>query len=222
LELTVKTRLGFFVLTIAALVLPASVSRASTVTDEFQFFDGSTVVASGSFSYDSSLESGLLTFNDLTAFSISGAGNSYTLADVKGTGALNTYNYFGYDTTLMTFVPGLVDGPQGQFELIFGATSSTIQGSLTYTTGGFSFDPLPGQADPSGLGENDGLYAFYDPANCGACQLPSDFPSFTSFSISAVPEPSTWLMMLLGFLILGFTVHRRKLTKTVRYNPAVS
>jgi hypothetical protein len=219
LELTVKTRLGFFVLTIAALVLPSSVSRASTVTDEFQFFDGSTLVASGSFSYDDSLESGLLTFNSLSAFSISGAGNSYTLADVKGTGALNTYNYFGYDTTLMTFVPGLVDGPQGQFELIFGATSSTIHGSLTYTTGGFSFDPLPSQGDPSHLGENDGLYAFYNPANCGACELASDFPSFTSFSISAVPEPSTWLMMLLGFLSLGFTVHRRKLSEMVRYKP---
>jgi hypothetical protein len=217
LELTVKTRLGFFVLTMAALVLPASISKASTITDEFQFFDGSTVVASGSFSYDSS-QSGLLTFNDLTAFSISGAGNAYTLADV--TGALSTYNYFGYNTTLNSFVPGLVDGPQGQFELIFGATSATIQNGITNTTSGFSFDPLPGQADPSGLGENDGLFAFYDPVNCGACELASDFPSFTSFSISAVPEPSTWLMTLLGFLSLGFTVRRRKLSETVRYNPA--
>jgi PEP-CTERM motif len=217
LELTVKTRLGFFVLTIAALVLPASISNASTISDEFQFFDGTALVASGSFSYDSS-QSGLLTFSNLTSFSISGAGNSYTLADV--TGALNTYNYFGYNTTLNTFVPGLVNGPQGQFELIFGATSQIIEGGNTVTTGGFSFDPLPGQGDPSGLGENDGLFAFYDPVNCGGCELATDFPSFTSFSISAVPEPSTWLMLLLGFLSLGFAVHRRKLSETVRYNPA--
>jgi hypothetical protein len=213
----VKTRLGFFVLAMAAIVLPTSISKASTITDEFQFFDGTTLVASGSFSYDS-LHSGLLTFNNLSAFSISGAGNSYTLADV--TGALSTYNYFGYNTTLNSFVPGLVDGPQGQFELIFGATSATIQGGITHTTSGFSFDPLPGQGDPSGFGENDGLYAFYDPVNCGACENAPDFPSFTSFSISAVPEPSTWLMMLLGFLGLGFTIHRRKLNETVRFNPA--
>ena len=212
-----KTRLGFFVLAIAALVLPASISKASTITDEFQFFDGRKVVASGSFSYDSS-QSGLLTFSDLTAFSISGAGNSYTLADV--TGALSTYNYFGYSTRLNSFVPSLVRGPQGPIELIFGATSATIQGGITNTTGGFTFDPLPGQADPSGRGENDGLFAFYDPVNCGACERASEFPSFTSFSISAVPESSTWLMMLLGFLSLGFTIYRRKLSETARYNPA--
>lgn len=103
-----------------------------------------------------------------------------------------------------------MDGPQGQFELIFGARSATIQGGNTYTTGGFSFDPLPGQADPSGLGENDRLYAFYDPVNCGACEFAPQFPSFTSFSVSAVPEPSTWIMMLLGFLGLAYTVGRRK------------
>jgi hypothetical protein len=31
-----------------------------------------------------------------------------------------------------------------------------------------------------------------------------------AFAISAVPEPSTWAMMLLGFVGLGFVAHRRR------------
>jgi hypothetical protein len=70
------------------------------------------------------------------------------------------------------------------------------------------FDPLPAQTDPNG--GNDGLFAFYSPANCGNCLVAGDFPSFTSFSVSAIPEPSTWAMMLLGFAGVGFMAYRRK------------
>jgi PEP-CTERM motif len=34
--------------------------------------------------------------------------------------------------------------------------------------------------------------------------------SSLSGTISAVPEPSTWAMVILGFAGLGFMVHRRK------------
>jgi hypothetical protein len=34
--------------------------------------------------------------------------------------------------------------------------------------------------------------------------------SFQVLGVSAVPEPSTWAMMILGFLGIGFVAHRRK------------
>jgi PEP-CTERM motif len=38
----------------------------------------------------------------------------------------------------------------------------------------------------------------------------SDRNSFEITNISAVPEPSTWAMMILGFLGVGFMGYRRK------------
>lgn len=216
-----KTRLGFFAGTLAGAALLVSAANASTiVVDNFTFsFDTtttSTVVASGSFSYDSAQHSGTLAFADLLAFSISGAGNSYGLSDVKGTvskpAPLNTYNYFGYNTFANSFVPGAIDGPQGKTDLIFSATSvSTDPANLGLVTAGFGFDPLTTQGDPAGTGGNDGLYAFYNPQNCTPCQAPGDFPSFTSVTVSpSVPEPSTWVMMMLGFAGVGFAAYRRR------------
>jgi hypothetical protein len=37
-----------------------------------------------------------------------------------------------------------------------------------------------------------------------------------SISVAAVPEPSTWLLIILGLGILGFT-QRRKLCKSLKY-----
>jgi PEP-CTERM motif len=39
---------------------------------------------------------------------------------------------------------------------------------------------------------------------------PSDEEGFAVFTIAAVPEPSTWAMMILGFLGLGVMAYRRK------------
>jgi hypothetical protein len=131
---------------------------------------------------------------------------------------LTYYNYFGYETISNSFVPAVVDGPQGQLEIIFSAVFQTItdngNGTSTVSTlSGFQFDPLPSQADPAGTHLNDGLYAFFNPINCGNCDVPGDYPSFTLFSVTpvtAVPEPSTWAMMLLGFFGLALTAYRRK------------
>jgi len=41
----------------------------------------------------------------------------------------------------------------------------------------------------------------------------ANFVNATSWNVaevSAVPEPSTWLMLILGFAGLGFMAHRRK------------
>jgi hypothetical protein len=179
-----------------------STAKATTVTDQFSFYDGSAVIASGSFSYDPSKYSGLLTFNELTAFTISGQSQTYGLSDVQG--LLNSYNYFGFDTNLQTFVPAIVSGYGAPADGILAAVNS--DGSS-----GFFFDPLPGQSDPLLNGGNDGFYSFSQ--NCNYC-VTGPYPSYTAFTISAVsgvPEASTWVMMLLGFVGVGFSAHRRRL-----------
>jgi hypothetical protein len=52
-----------------------------------------------------------------------------------------------------------------------------------------------------------------------------DFYMFTdgnwagnAVAVSAVPEPSTWAMMILGFAGIGFMAYRRKNTPTLRLN----
>jgi len=42
--------------------------------------------------------------------------------------------------------------------------------------------------------------------NCGFCNLSTGLTA----QISAVPEPSTWAMMILGFAGIGFMAYRRK------------
>ena len=150
-----KTRLGFLIGSLAGAAISMSAANAVTIADNFTFFDNTTVVARGSFSYDSS-KSGTLTFGDLLSFTINGAGNSYTLLDVTGASApldlATSYNYFGYNTVSKGFVPASIPGYNGNASGIFAATDGSGHN-------GFFFDPLVGSADPAGTGA-DGLFAF--------------------------------------------------------------
>jgi PEP-CTERM motif len=187
------SRVGLLVGLIAGAAMTVTAAHAATITDNFVFFDNSTVVASGSFSYNSA-NSGLLTYNELSAFSFTGNASSFGLSDVQSGGALSNYNYFGFNTTLNAFVPAAISGDVGTFSGIFAATNPSL-------TSGFFFDPLIGQADPAGTGA-DSLYTLYNAGPVNA--------SYTSYTVSAVPEPSTWAMIILGICGLGFMAFRRK------------
>jgi hypothetical protein len=50
---------------------------------------------------------------------------------------------------------------------------------------------------------NSELYALPSLTNAG-------FPVSGTFAVAAVPEPSTWAMMILGFAGIGFMAYRRK------------
>src|SRR5580698_4244572 len=123
--------------------LPAA---AATTTDDFTFFDGSAVIATGSFSYNSSL-SGVLGYSQLSAFSITISGQTYDLSFANAGVPGADYDSFSYDTTANTFQPEVISGSEGNFVGIMAATQ--LNGSLS---SGFFFDPLPSQ---SALGNND-------------------------------------------------------------------
>lgn len=55
--------------------------------------------------------------------------------------------------------------------------------------------------------------AFTDPKDCGKIKKPTtcaDGFKLSQVAVSAVPEPSTWMMMLLGFGFVGYSMRRRK------------
>ena len=90
-------------------------ANASIITDVFTFYNSSnSVVASGSFSYDSSL-SGTIGYANLNSFSVTIPGppgpQTYNLAFVNSLTSSNDYVYFGYDIGANTFVPASVGSP---------------------------------------------------------------------------------------------------------------
>jgi hypothetical protein len=188
------------VMAAAAIVSFAPAANASTVTDDFTFTDASSaVLASGSFSYDSSLSSATsLTYADLSSFSITLGGQTFNTAFVQGLNPLNgDYVYFGFDPASNGFVPAAVPGYAGPY--------SAILAGLGYSPNtGFFIDPLVGQADPANTGA-DGVVALYYPS-----ETFTEVGVAANVSVTTTPLPSTWTMLIAGFVGLGFIAYRGK------------
>ncbi len=88
-----------------------------------------------------------------------------------------------------------------------GATSVTIPGSTLMAGQSYTFDLLFSEQV---FGENDspaiGTFQFYDTHTAGA---------FVTAGASPVPEPSTWAMVLVGFVGLGYAGYRGSRKKSV-------
>lgn len=61
------------------------------------------------------------------------------------------------------------------------------------------------------LNSMPGGQTFTPPSNGGTMRLPTSEPK--ELVTSAVPEPQTWALMLLGFGLIGWRIRRRKSTK---------
>jgi hypothetical protein len=111
-----------------------------------------------------------------------------------------------------TATSGTEDG-FGSFDFVasIGANNSTATGSFEIVlTGGTFVSPL--------LIANDKGETFA--AQMGACTTSAcTYFSNTGFvsGMSAVPEPSTWAMSILGFAGVGFMAYRRKNTAAFRF-----
>lgn len=145
------------------------------------------MIANGSFTYDS-VATGVIGYSDLSAFSINVLGQSYDLSFASGLVGSDNYVYFGYDTVLNVFVPAAVEGWDGSYSGILAATDGWL---------GFFIAPLPGQADPAGT-FSDGKVTEY-------------FTGASDYAITvSIPEPSTWAMMLIGFVGVSLLTYRRR------------
>jgi hypothetical protein len=93
------------------------------------------------------------------------------------------------------------------FNAFLAASSSYLPGDLTLTFATSSNDILEIQFDPtlSGTMPIFNSYITFDSGNTFTFGEPGG-----TVSVAAVPEPSTWALMLLGFAGVGFMAYRRK------------
>jgi hypothetical protein len=113
---------------------------------------------------------------------------AWTLSDIAPDGALGAQPAVSYYS----------NGVFQNFSLLF-----TNQGSGNYVFSGDWGGPPQSVAGTASITDtDDGHYYSY---SCNACARITGVRE-----VSAVPEPSTWAMMILGFLGLGFLAYRRK------------
>jgi hypothetical protein len=129
-----------------------------------------------------------------------GGGNGYTDITLTGGGSFSAIQFL----TIGGFGGG---SPNLQYELLYGGSVvatgnagpvplySDSGGAVFYGFSGATFDEVRVQ-----------VQANAGPFNSTA----SEAGAFDSIAIGAVPEPSTWAMMILGFAGIGFMAYRRK------------
>jgi PEP-CTERM motif len=128
----------------------------------------------------------------------------------------------------------VTDSTYGTFTVTFATCASTTC-TLQNTDGGganlqydnllFSSNPIGSQLDGNGVVLNPGppgsgasaiglwdtpSQYFYSYLGNGNSNLTTPFNVEPVSAVTAVPEPSTWAMMILGFVGVGFMAYRRK------------
>jgi hypothetical protein len=144
-----------------------------------------TLSGSGTFTYSSSPTM----TGDGTGFLITAIAGSFTSAQ--------------FTSTISTTNSGVV-GPNGNFDDLYypSAPASLILDD-------FGLSVLLSNGDQLGIGPVNGSSGLYDVVSSDG-QVYDDVTFSVSAVTPAVPEPSTWAMMILGFCGLGFMACRRK------------
>ena len=123
----------------------------------------------------------------------------------------NTHNtqYGDRGTGAFTIIGGnTITGSAGDY-VLSGSTTLLAGGTLTAAP---VSDPISGQTFAS-LNSGDFRYLEFLPtsaASANAACCGSNVYGLNELRISAVPEPATWALMILGFAGIGFTAYRRK------------
>ena len=167
----------------------------------------------------------------IAAAALSTSANATTFDwSFDGPGASGSGTLEATETVAGTFAVSSIAGTTS-LGTIFGLTSFDGSNNIVYDPAVFHIDTL-GIAFSVGVGttayvlyEDAGLvgsdyacganFCIQGPGLAGDSSLHPELPtlavdSFTLTQVSAVPEPSTWAMMILGFLGVGFMAHRRK------------
>jgi len=134
-----------------------------------------------------------------------------------------TANVASFDQSNGTTVPWY----DPSFTNVYNGTATLVNGKLDFQlSSSFLYNPTQGNllltirdftlASDTGLqldaDKNNGV------TNLRMSSYPYDFNQglVTGFNVAPVPEPSTWAMMILGFVGVGFMAYRRKSGLSVR------
>lgn len=177
--LKVKTFLHA-ILAVFAVSLIARHASATPIEISFDFLQGSTAIASGSFQFDSSLDGTNIGYSDLDAFDITANGVSYDLSFVNS-GGFSQFYQFNFDTTTNTFQWLDISG----FDTLMAAIKSDFDT-------GFFIRPL----------ESNPLVTEYS--------VPTFDVPYDNITISRSQVPSPATLTLLGFGLAGLGWSRRK------------
>ncbi len=169
---------------VVAVALSTAASAAYATIINFEYTEGISPVATGSFTYATG-SSGVLGYTDLSAFSVTIGSVSYDLADVN---TFTDYVYFGYDTSTNAFVTN--PNTCGFDGCGFASSLSAINSS---GTDGFFFNPVPGE------------FTEYSTETSGAF----DGLTFSNATVG-VPEPVTISLFGVGFAGLAAMRRRKK------------
>jgi hypothetical protein len=156
-------------------------------------------------------------------FSQGGAGNSSLSFSLDGYNTLDGQNYYEDDfslslngVTIFTGTFNLGGGSSTTQAVVFtnpyGATYTNPTGNGTGVGGNGGVEDIIFASVPLIAGTNTLVFTYASlpgPANAGFQGLGDEGWGVHNVSVSAVPEVSTWAMMLAGFAGLGFLGYRR-------------
>jgi hypothetical protein len=185
---------AFFVSALAVCSLWGASSKASNITYNVDVVSGANSII-GTVTTDGTLGSNfdtshLVDYDLVVSIGVS----SVTLLPSNST----TFWGFPNDSTLSTTATGFFDD--------FSQTGNRSNFDTNSPNGGFSGFGFLSE------GNNPGIPPGFTLHVSGVPDARIDEPSalFAFGSVAAVPEPSTWAMMILGFAGVGFVAYRRK------------
>lgn len=182
---------------VAVALLMAGSAQAATVTTAVGFSYAGAQVARATFTYNLLTPGQIVGLDDLTGFTLKiRGGGLFTLADLAGLDANRFVRiHFG---TLEGHISAPIDPISGAGQAVVSATNA---------------------------GLTDGFYA----GGCGsACDNQAVIRNFRGDTatlynnVAAVPEPSTWAMMLVGFGGIGAMLRRSATRRRPAYRGSLS
>ncbi len=173
--------------------------------------------------YNSTSFASPININEITFY------NSLSPGGTARAGTFDIYLSYVANTNIGTFDTSAFAFPDASFKNVFsGSAPAVSNGRLDFNLStSFAYDPTQGYLVLTirefGLANGSTLFLDADKNNGTTNSRFSAFPYdwnqglVTGFndSVSAVPEPSTWAMLILGFAGVGFMAYRRRNNATL-------